>query len=143
MQKNSKRKSAMSLTFGRHGVVVLVAVLASACASSSNKKIEFTSPAIAENVEGAYLMALGDINADGRQDIVLLSVRAREVHWYENPDWRRRTLVTDASPSVVGAAIENGGEGGPRVVLLSGFHRDDYEKNLGELVYLRGGENSG
>ena len=116
-----------------------IAIELAGCSVSSNA-ILFTPHTIDENVEGAYLTALGDVNGDRKTDIILLSVRSRDVLWYENPHWTRRTLVSDVSRAAVGAAVDAAGEGAPRIVLLTGFHRDDYEKNAGELVYLRGGD---
>lgn len=101
--------------------------------------VAFTPRVIDENVEGAYLTALGDVNADGKTDIILLSVRSKDVLWYENPNWTRRTLVSGVSLAAVGAAVDSADKDAPRIVILTGFHRDDYEKNSGELILLRGG----
>ena len=118
-----------------------LAVSIAGCAAQA--PASFRPLTVAENVEGAYLMALGDVNVDGRTDIILLSVRSPDVHWYENPDWRRHTLVSGVSPAAVGAAVDKSEDGAARIVLLTGFHRDDYEKNAGELVFLRTGEAAG
>ena len=118
-----------------------LAVSIAGCAAQA--PASFSPLTVAENVEGAYLMTLGDVNVDGRTDIILLSVRSPDVHWYENPDWRRHTLVSGVSPAAVGAAVDKSEDGAARIVLLTGFHRDDYEKNAGELVFLRTGEAAG
>lgn len=113
-----------------------LAALTTGCVTS--ERFRFESILIAEDVEGAYLTAVGDVNFDGRIDIILLSVRSSDVHWYENPDWTRHTLVSGVMPAAVGAAVDTSAEGPARIVVLTGFHRDDYEKNAGELVYLEG-----
>lgn len=118
-----------------------LAVLTAGCAAPA--PASFRPFTVAENVEGAYLMALGDVNVDGRTDIILLSVRSPEVYWYENPDWRRHLLVSDVAPAAVGAAVDAAADGVARIVLLTGFHRDDFAKNAGELVFLKTGEAAG
>jgi hypothetical protein len=117
---------------------VCAAFLPLACSAGGGPA--FTPIAIAEDIEGAYLTALGDLNADSRLDVILLSVRSDEVLWFENPSWKRHSLVRGVAPAAVGAAVESGGSGAPRIVLLTGFNRDDYQKNAGELVFLRAGE---
>lgn len=117
--------------------ILVGACLVTACAARG--PASFTSLTIDEGVEGAYLTALGDVNGDGRMDVILLSVRSPEVFWYENPHWTRQTLVSGISPAAVAAAVDSDESGRARIIVLTGFHRDDYEKNAGELVFLQRG----
>jgi hypothetical protein len=41
-----------------------------------------------------YNSCLADVNADGRPDIVLVTEKADQVLWYENPGWKRRVITT-------------------------------------------------
>lgn len=45
-----------------------------------------------------YNSCLADLNADGRMDIVLVTEKADQVLWYENPTWKRR-LITKEIPA--------------------------------------------
>lgn len=38
-----------------------------------------------------YALSLADVNGDGKPDIVAVSENA--VYWYENPSWRKRTII--------------------------------------------------
>src|SRR5215813_4289388 len=41
-----------------------------------------------------YQLAVADVNADGRPDIVALSSEESIVEWYENPSWKSRAITT-------------------------------------------------
>lgn len=128
---------------GWNRALTATALLFSIIGCAAPPPVVFNPVTIAEDIEGAYLTALGDVNADGRTDIILLSIRSPDVYWYENPDWRRHVLVTGVSPAAVGAAVDGNADGSARIVVLTGFHRDDYERNAGELIYVQAGRAPG
>jgi len=43
-----------------------------------------------------YAVTLADMNGDRKPDIV--GVNERQVNWYENPTWKKHTIVSDATP---------------------------------------------
>ncbi len=122
----------------RAGLVISVCLMlmAAGCAREG-APFTFEAQTIASDVDGAYLTRIADLNDDGRPDVILLSIRSAEVAWFENPTWERHVLAADIAPAAVGAAVDNDGEGA-RIVLLTGFHRDDYAENKGELVFVEG-----
>lgn len=103
--------------------------------TSRQGAIGFEPVEIAADVEGAYLTQIADLNMDGRPDVIVLSIRSNEVFWFENPTWMRHVLARDISPAAVGAAVDEHSDA-LKIVLLTGFHRDSYAANKGELVML-------
>ncbi len=113
-----------------------IALSAPGCAHQ-DAPFNFQAQNIATDIEGAYLTAIADLNGDGGPDVILLSIRARQVFWFENPTWRQHVLTSGITPAAVGAAVDGGAENDDfRLVILTGFNRDDYDKNKGELVFL-------
>ncbi|MCS6851055.1 MAG: VCBS repeat-containing protein [Gemmataceae bacterium] len=51
----------------------------------------FRAEEIETTLKVGYAVLLVDLNGDGRQDIVI--VDTTRVVWYENPTWRRRTII--------------------------------------------------
>jgi hypothetical protein len=49
----------------------------------------------AAEVPHGYQVAVADVNADGRPDILALSSAESVVEWYENPSWRVRSITTE------------------------------------------------
>ena len=43
--------------------------------------------------KAVYAVAVADVDADGRQDIV--SVTEKQVVWYQSPDWKKRIIIED------------------------------------------------
>ncbi len=125
-------------------VGVFTVLTASAC--SGDPGFRFEAETIASDIEGAYLTKIADLNDDGRPDVILLSVRSSEVLWFENPTWTRHVLAADITPASVGAAVDEQDDAhfdgarrdGVKIVLLTGFHRDDYAQNIGALVFSDG-----
>ncbi len=53
----------------------------------------FQAQEIAADLQVGYATSLADMNADGRQDIVV--VDSNRVLWFENPSWQRTVLAED------------------------------------------------
>ncbi len=67
-----------------------------------------------------YNSCLADINADGRMDIVLVTEKKDQVLWYENPTWKRHTIVADHPrlPEPI-TPFDVDGDGKPEIVIGS------------------------
>lgn len=56
-----------------------------------NAQISFMPETIDNQVQIGYGLAIGDVNGDGRPDILLADKKA--FVWYRNPDWKRFVIV--------------------------------------------------
>ncbi len=82
-----------------------------------------------------YQVAVADVNADGRPDVIALSTDADRVDWYENPTWQRRPVArTDKNIDL--AAYDIDGDGRLELALASGFYFNE-SKRGGEVSLLR------
>ncbi|MFM7151974.1 MAG: FG-GAP repeat domain-containing protein [Gemmataceae bacterium] len=73
--------------------------------------IPFTTQEIDKSLEVGYATLLVDLNGDRKLDIVV--VDTQRVVWYENPSWKRRTIVDKATQrdNVCIAAHDINGDG--------------------------------
>src|SRR5262249_40130401 len=70
---------------GERGLPVRAAVKAEAAVP------QFRTQEIEKGLGVGYAVLLVDVNGDGKKDIVV--VDTRRVVWYENPTWKRRTII--------------------------------------------------
>ena len=68
-----------------------------------------------------YQVAVADVNADGRPDVIALSTEADRVDWYENPTWQRH-LVARTPRNIDLAPCDVDGNGRLEIALASGFY---------------------
>lgn len=62
--------------------------------ASAQAQIKFESQTIDPELDKVcYGLTLADVNGDQKMDLVGVSNRA--VYWYENPSWKRRTIIAD------------------------------------------------
>ncbi|MCB1204949.1 MAG: VCBS repeat-containing protein [Verrucomicrobiae bacterium] len=55
----------------------------------------FEAQVIDEAVEIGYGLAIGDVDGDGKPDVLLCD--KREISWFRNPDWSERSIVKNLS----------------------------------------------
>jgi hypothetical protein len=79
---------------------------------ANDGKGNFTQHMIAKNESGWFeRLALGDIDGDGRPDVVVVLNRAGSVVWFRNPGksgtepWPRRTIVNGSLPGAYDVAL--------------------------------------
>lgn len=51
-------------------------------------------------IPSGYQVAVADVNADGRPDILALSSEASIVEWYENPTWKAHPITTKTKRNI-------------------------------------------
>ncbi|MHC4179500.1 MAG: FG-GAP repeat domain-containing protein [Planctomycetota bacterium] len=88
-----------------------------------------------DSFPAGYQVAVADVNADGRPDVIALSTSADRVDWYENPGWKRRPVAR--TPKSIDLALRDlDGDGRPEIALASGFYFSESSRG-GEIYLLR------
>jgi hypothetical protein len=83
-------------------VTLIAAVLAMSAAVTAVRQPPSTSPLsfraeqIASDFGVGYAVATGDVNGDGRTDVV--AINATDLVWFEAPSWQKRVILTNATP---------------------------------------------
>lgn len=88
-----------------------------ACGCASAAELTFRAQEFATDLTVGYAVSLVDMNADGKQDIVV--VDSLRVIWYENPSWKVHTLIQDQTKkdNVCLAAYDIDDDGKPEFAL--------------------------
>ncbi len=81
-----------------------------------------------------YQVAVADVNADGRPDVIALSTEANRVDWYENPTWKAHPLAR-TERNIDLAPRKPGPDGKFGLALASGFYFSDSARG-GEIQWL-------
>src|SRR6516162_4253072 len=128
-------------TISMAALVALAAVSGAQDSSSTDDSPlfpHFRMQEIDHSLKVGYAVLLVDINGDGKTDIVV--VDTTRVVWYENPSWKRHTIMEGQTKpdNVCIAAYDIDGDGKIDFVLGSGW-KGLTSKAEGPLVWLKRG----
>jgi len=108
-------------------------LLAALVATTATSPVQFERHAIAPFPSG-YQVAVADLNADGRPDVIAVSTDASRADWYENPSWREHR-VTRVDRGVDIAPYDLDDDQRPEIVIAAGFNFSDSARG-GEVLWL-------
>ncbi len=75
-----------------------------------------------------YQVAVADVNADGRPDVLALSSEESVVEWYENPSWKSRAITTKTRKNISLAPLFREGYPERGVALASDFALEESDR---------------
>jgi hypothetical protein len=95
----------------------------------------FKEQVVDPEVGVGYALTVADINADGKPDLVVVTEIPDQVVWYENPGWKRRTIVgAEIKLPVCIQAFDADGDG--RTELMLGADWQPSNTKTGGSVWL-------
>src|SRR5215204_5064596 len=106
-----------------------------AIAPTQDKLPKFREQTVDADVGVGYALAVADINADRKADIVVVTENPDQVVWYENPSWKRRTIV-QGHPKLPVCVQPLDVDGDGRVELLLGADWQPSNTEAGGTTWL-------
>lgn len=106
-----------------------------AIAPTQDKLPKFREQTVDADVGVGYALAVADINADRKADIVVVTENPDQVVWYENPSWKRRTIV-QGHPKLPVCVQPLDVDGDGRVELLLGADWQPSNTQAGGTTWL-------
>ena len=108
------------------------------CAYAAETIPKFASQTIDDKISIGYGLAIGDMDGDGKQDILLAD--AKEFVWYKNPTWEKRTFAKLPGPrdNVCLAAQDIDGDGKVEIAVGGNWNPGETtdEAQSGSVHYL-------
>ena len=95
----------------------------------------FRAVEIDAEIKVGYAVEVGEMNGDGKPDIVV--VDSREIVWYENPNWQKHVILKDVGPrdNVCIAVDDIDGDGLSEIAIGAHWNPGDTVES-GSVYYL-------
>jgi len=77
---------------------------------------------LVDSIRNPYSVAVADMNADGKKDIVVCSTGDKFIAWYEAPDWKRHIISTQTTGNISIDVHDIDGDGKLDVAVGSEFN---------------------
>ena len=100
-----------------------------------NRLPDFKEQTIDADAGVGYALSLADVNGDGKTDVVVVTEQPDRVVWYENPSWKRRTIV-DKEPKLPVCVTPLDVDGDGKIELLLGADWQPSNTKSGGSVWL-------
>ena len=91
------------------------------------------------NCPGPYQIVCADIDRDGKQDILVTCPGRGLIQWYQAPDWKKRTIVSNLHEALDLAPFDLDGDGELELAVIHEFHLSP-TTNGGNIVWLKRGK---
>lgn len=116
-------------------VIGLALAAASVSRAAGLPDLKFRAVDVDTAVEIGYGLAIGEVDGDGKPDIILADKRT--VQWYRNPDWSKHVIAGNLTPNdnVCVAAKDLDGDGRVEIAVGAGWNPAD-TVNSGAVFYL-------
>ena len=119
-------------------LILLIAIFVFSGYSEKDKEPRFEAQTIDAKVEIGYGLAIGDVDGDGKDDILLAD--KKQFVWYRNGDWKRFVMVDHLTErdNVCIAARDINGDGQVEVAVGAQWNPGETEDALqsGSVHYL-------
>ena len=90
------RLTAAVCALGAASIAVVASVAGGQQPAKPGSAIQFRAEQIASDFGVGYAVTTGDVNGDGRTDVV--AINATDLVWFEAPSWQKRVILTGATP---------------------------------------------
>lgn len=116
-------------------VVLFAGTIAAAAFAADPALPKFEAQTIDDHVEIGYGLAVGDVDGDGKPDVLLAD--KKQYVWYQNPTWKKYILVENLTPldNVCIAARDIDGDGKVEIAVGAQWNPGD-TVNSGSVHYL-------
>ncbi|MBS1871768.1 MAG: VCBS repeat-containing protein [Acidobacteria bacterium] len=100
---------------------LLLAAVSIAAVSPKRRPARFREKTIATGLQLGYQLVAVDLNGDRLPDLIAIDERGSELAWYENPTWRRHTIVANVPRTINVDYSDIDDDGVPELAILYKF----------------------
>jgi hypothetical protein len=117
-------------------VLRLAAALIAVPLLAAEAPARFAEHTIATGLKGGYQVVAGDLNNDGKPDLIALASGMTELVWFENPTWERHVIASNLSHMINCTLVAVAGDPIPEIVIATEF-ANQAKNSLGVVSVLR------